>query len=748
MIDPDRQLCEVRRLDIVSRIVPLFRSVIVCLLLLPGLPAPALAQSSPGGSERSSLSCLPAGERLPLTTPQRSESAPMTIDSEEFQAPDNAPLRFAENVRVEHQDQVLTTRELLYDRQTGRIDLPSWLTYQDRVMHLRAASGWVETERKRGRFEQIDYRFARGEGSGSADVIELLSETRAEVERFDFTTCDPERPDWQLKAGRVDLDMDKGRGVARHARLEFKGVPILYSPWLSFPLDDRRKTGLLYPRLGVSSNDGLDLSIPWYWNIAPKQDATLTPRWIQDRGFLLATEYRFLTDGQRGQVEFEWLPDDRKKDRDRYFGQFNYTAGLAANWRFNADLKRASDDDYFRDFGGDLSDAAVQFLRSSAALQGSGSGWSLEMMADVFQVLDEAVLDAREPYRRLPRVLLNIDRPVFKGVEFRLDSELVHFDRDQGVTGLRLDAHPRLRYNWLRPYGFLRPELGLRATGYALDGVEADADRPTRTTPIVSLDGGLIFERTTSGGRIQTLEPRVFYLYVPWRDQQNLPLFDTRELTFGFSQLFSPNRFSGPDRQGDANQLTTAVTSRLLSPKDGQSVLDFSLGQIFYFRDLEVGLDGSAARTEGTSATLAEISWRPARALAVSAGLQWDFNERETEVAQLGLSYRGTGARQAVFGYRFRRDRVDQVDFRLRWPLSANLNLIGRVNYSFQENEALELLAGFEYESCCWALRLMGREFIRSRESETRTAVFLELHLKGLGSLGRRPYALFADQRY
>ncbi|MFU8831815.1 MAG: LPS-assembly protein LptD, partial [Wenzhouxiangella sp.] len=663
------------------------------------MPLPALAQEVDGASARPAMVCVALDEESPRRQLDRDGTSPLRIFSEHFQAPAEQPIRFHENVRVEMGDQRLETEELIYNRETGRIELPRLLHYSDAVISMSAESGWVETETSRGRFEVVDYRFARGEGSGSANLIELLSPTEARVEHFTFTTCDPESPDWQLKASRVNLDMDRGQGSGRHARLEFKGVPILYAPWFSFPLDDQRKTGFLYPSLGFSSDDGFDLSIPWYWNIAPNQDATLTPRWIQNRGAMLGAEYRFLTRNQSGQIDLEGLPNDSEADRDRYYGRLRYGARLAPRWSAGADLHRASDDNYFLDLGNELSDSAVQFLRSNAFVRGSGRAWSMQVMVDAFQVLDDAVAPENEPYRRLPRVLLAIDQPLARGFEFAMDNEFVNFDRDAGVTGARADLYPRLRYNFLRPGWFIRPEVGVRTTAYQLSGA-ADSSID-RTTSIVSVDAGMVFERGLNGGRVQTLEPRLFYLYVPNKNQADIPAFDTRELTFGFSQLFHHNRFSGPDRQGDANQLTLALTSRVLETGDGRSVLDFSVGQIVFFRDLEVQLANRPPEERNRSATVAEVNWRPSRQILASAGLQWDSEENETQVARFGLSYRGQGGRQAALSYRFRRDRVDQIDVRVRYPVHRNVNLIGRVNYSFEEDEALELLAGIEYESCC-----------------------------------------------
>ncbi|QOC22927.1 LPS assembly protein LptD [Wenzhouxiangella sp. AB-CW3] len=660
-----------------------------------------------------------------------------------YSAPSDEPVRFSDGVRLKQFDQLLETESLSFDPDSRLVDIPVWLRYTDSLIQIEAARAYYDATDGTGRFDEVIYRLVGHDGSGHADSVAMVEPGQARLERFAFTTCDPDQPDWQLRAARVELALAEGVGTARHARLEFRGVPMMYLPYMSFPLNDERKSGFLYPRIGFSGGDGLDLSVPWYWNIAPNQDATLTPRWIQRRGVMLDSEYRFLTASQRGQADLEILPDDRRAGLTRYFGQFDYRARLAPGWNARADLRRASDDDYFIDLGNDLVESSVQFLRSSVALSGRGSGWRLDLGADDFQLLDDSVAAERAPYRRLPRIQFQAGRPMAHGLEWLVDSELVHFDRDVGVTGTRLDVRPVLRYRWLTPGSFVQPELALRTTHYRLDG---DHRRnPDRTLPIASLDAGLFFERPAGSDRIQTLEPRLYYLYVPYRDQADLPDFDTRELTFGFSQLFHHNRFTGADRQGDANQLALALSSRLIEASDGRSLLEGHVGQIVHFSDRRVQLPGREKEQGSRSSTLAETVWRPAEALAVSAGLQWDSLNNETEVARVGLTYRGQDARQAALGYRMRRDQVDQADVRFRYPVNERLKLIGRLLYSFEDNEPLEILGGVEYESCCWALRLTARDYVRDRDGDRRTSVFMELELRGLASLGRAPYELFRD---
>lgn len=691
------------------------------------------------------LQCRQPGEIPDRGVIDRSGQLPMNISAENVDAPGGEPARFSGDVELTHGDQRLMTDALIYDRETGEVVLPGWLHYSDAVLEMRADSARYNTETSSGEFSGVRYYIAGAAGAGNAAKVQMLDPEHARVQRFDFTTCPLDDPAWQLKAGDVKLDFERNVGTARNARLEFHGVPILYSPWLSFPLNNERKSGFLYPRLGSSSDDGIDLSLPYYINIAPNMDATLTPRVIGDRGFMLGSEFRFLTRRQSGELNFDYLPDDNDANRDRWVGRIRHRARLAANWSTRLNFNRVSDDDYFFDFGNELDSSAIQFLRSDFSIVGRGRNWQMITTFDTFQVLDETVLDANEPFDRLPRVEFEGDWPLPGALNFRLDSEAVYFDRDFGTTGARFDATPTLSLRMLRPGWFLEPSVGLRATGYALENAPTRDETPTRVQPVVSLDGGLIFERETGGGMTQTLEPRLFYLYVPGRDQDELPVFDTRELTFSFAQLFATNRFSSADRQTGANQVTLAVTSRLLEDVNGRSVFDASLGQILFFDDPDVGLPSQPAEPDrDVSATVGEVNWRPREQFRVSAGLQFDPEDNETEVAAIGLSWKGNDARQVQLGYRFRRDSVDQVDVRGRYPLTRELNLIGRFDYSFEESTALEALGGLEYESCCWAVRASIRRYVNDRDADKRTAFFVELHLKGLGSLGQAPYNLFS----
>ena len=462
---------------------------------------------------------------------------------------------------------------------------------------------------------------------------------------------------------------------------------------------------------------------------------------------MITGEYRLLTQRSGGQLDFDYLLDDKKTGENRYHYKLRHITAINPRWRSSVVIDRVSDDQYFQDFGLSLAQTARQFLRSNVGVDGGGRYWTFSLMADDFQVIDESVTESQQPYRRMPRIAYALDRPLGKtGFQFALDSEIVSFDRQLGTTGVRSDFYPRLDWNMDRYWGFLRSSLGYRYTSYDLDQMENTIDTsPDRGTGILSLDSGMYFERIGKAGAIQTLEPRLFYLYVPYENQDALPDFDTAEFTFGFSQLFHTNRFTGADRQSDANQLTMAATTRSLDTSTGRERWSLSAGQIFYFEDQKVSLKDTISVDIDTSPFVAEFIWHPFTRFTGRLGAQWNWENTELDLGTFGFDYRTGGGSRVGFEYRYRRDRLDQFDFRHFWPVNEKWNIISRLKYSLDESDLLEAQAGIEYESCCWAARLIARRYLRSRGGDERDALYLELNLKGLGSFGRQPPPLFYD---
>jgi LPS-assembly protein len=691
----------------------------------------------------------PAPVLAPVVTgyPERS-GAPILMDARTFSARVEGGAEARGEVELRRADQRLNTEVLRYDPETRTVTLPEPLVYEDAQIHVEADSARYGFLEEAGEFLNVDYTLTGAAANGSAADIKIDSTRRSFLREPRFTTCPGDRPEWLLSAREVEFRHEQGIGIARNARLEFMDIPFLYLPWMSFPINDQRKSGFLYPHFSSANDNGFEIGVPYYWNIAPNHDATLTPRFFTDRGVMLTGEYRMLTRRTGGVFEFDYLADDDQTGEERYHYRLQHNTAINPRWRGRILMDRVSDDRYFQDFGLSLAQTARQFLRSRAGIDGAGRYWTFSMLADDFQVIDEAVSELSEPYRRLPRIALALDRPLGRtGFQFALDSEAVYFDRNIGVTGARLDLYPRIIWNLERYWGFARTSLGYRQTAYGLDRQGAPGDEsPSRGTEIVSLDAGMFFERNLDNGNVQTLEPRIFYLYVPYEDQSSLPDFDSAEFTFGFSQLFHTNRFTGADRQADANQLTLAATTRTLDPETGRERWSLSVGQIFYFDDRRVFLRDAAPEDVDTSPLLAELTWHPLERFTSQLGVQWNWETGKLDVGTLGLDYGSGNGTRVGFEYRFRRDRLDQFDIRYLWQVNPSWRFISRLKYSLDDDELLEAQAGIAYESCCWGIRLVGRRYLRSRFGDERDAIYLELNLKGLGSFGRQPQPMFYDE--
>lgn len=702
---------------------------------------------APGEPVLPSLACPgPAIGPVMPPAPDRSRE-PVIIYAREMDAGKTTQGEARGNVELFRADQHLTAERVLYDPVGEVVTVPGALEYEDQQVWFRGQAARYSFLDESGEFSAIDYGLTGSSANGRAESAQLVGGNRAILQSVDYTTCPGAKPDWLLYARELVLEHEEGFGAARGAKLTFKGVPILYAPYFSFPIDDRRKSGFLYPNLGQNSDSGLEVGIPWYWNIAPNQDAVIEPHYFTNRGFMLFSQYRFLTEHTDGKLEVDYMPDDQKTSEERY----HYTARMSASprqrWRASAVLDRVSDEEYFQDFGTNLGQTSLQFLHSEAALAGVGRYWNFQLMADSFQVIDDSVLQQNEPYRRLPRLGYWLDRPLGRGgLYLGLDSELVYFHRDIGINGARVDATPQIYWDGRNQWGFFKPSLAYRYIGYTLDLEDQPGDEtPSVGAPIVSLDGGLIFDRRIANGDLQTLEPRLFYLYVPYEDQNQNPVFDTGEYTFGYSQLFNTNRFAGGDRQGDANQVSLGVSTRRFDGITGRVLWGLSLGQIFYFKPQRVQLDDAPVFDEDLSPFLAEFNWQPFAPVSATVGMQWDWERSELSVGMFGIQYRGKSGLRTGFEYRYRRDRVDQFDLRFLWPVNEQWRLLSRVNYSFSDRDLLEFQGGVEYESCCWAARAVLRRYLKNRDGDYRDGIYLELNLKGLASIGTRGSELFGD---
>ena len=598
------------------------------------------------------------------------------------------------------------------------------------------------------------YMLKEKRAHGEAAVLRRFGNERITADDVTYTTCSPGDADWRISASHVDLDFVEDSGTARGAWLEFKGVPVLYTPWLSFPLGDRRRSGFLTPTFGVSGSRGAELAVPYYFNLAPNYDATLTAQAMSRRGVQAQGELRFLSRVYgSGRFLAEYLPSDRLVGDDRSMFDFEYRHRWSNRWSTNAGLEWVSDTEYFDDFGTNLSQSSRTHLPRWIDTRYRGDGWNASIRLQDYLTIDREVSPENRPYAKLPRIQVRTSRiEKNRALNFGAAAELTYFDQRSRTTGARMDLQPSITYPLRTAGTFVVPKATLHITHYALDRVETEAfrdDAPSRVLPSFSIDSGVFLERPLSfrdRSLTHTIEPRLYYLRVPFESQDDLPEFDTSLSSFSFVQLFRENRFSGRDRIGDANQVTLALTSRLIGER-GEELARASIGQVRYFRDRTVTLDGEP-ETARTSDFVAELESRPSRSWRLRAGLQYDTGADRTEKNALSVRYQPNRRSVVNAGYRLVRDSdpsnaIEQVDLSFAWPLATNWRAVGRWNFALDKDtsQTLEAFGGLEYENCCLGFRVVARRFLTGDgrdEDDYAHGLFLQIEFKGLTGVGTR----------
>ncbi len=660
------------------------------------------------------------------------------------------------DVVAEQGDQRLEASEVTFNRVINLIKAEGNISYGNPELAVRSGSAEVDLNSGEGWFEDAKYYVPRQNAKGKAERVDVQYFTRtSQMRDVTYSTCNRGDEFWQLRAGKLDLNQETGRGVAKDISVALGDVPILYFPYLSFPIDDKRHTGFLVPTVGYGSDNGLDIRIPYYWNIAPNQDMTLQPRILSKRGLMLGAEYRLLTPKGQGEVDFEYLPYDNEYGSDRgaifTFAQANLAPRLYSNLLF----QHVSDDDYLDDFGNKIDILTDTNLERRLDFLYVGEQWTAIARAQTFQTLEDEIFVTRadEPYDRLPQLLFNgdwLEGPPY-GLEVDLQAEAVNFERDAGVRGSRLDIWPGVSLPFRWPAGFITPRASYRFTGYDLrDARPGNPKRPSRDAPILSLDSGLFFERPIAwqwwrdNPGILTLEPRLFYLYVPFRDQSDIPVFDSTLIDRNFPWLFLENRFTGADRLGDANQLTMAVTSRWLDRVDGTEEMRLSLGQITYFDDRRVTLAGTGRKRDNSSDIIAEGLVNVTDELSFRGNVQWDPDGNEIQRSGVDLRYRPGLGRLVNVSYRFAndeeveitREKLEEVDLTSLWTINEQWRAVARFNYSIVESQDLRIFGGFEYDQCCWALRVLARRSRDRPDEDADFSISFQVELKGLAGIG------------
>jgi LPS-assembly protein len=646
--------------------------------------------------------------------------------------------KFSDEIILRRGNRILRADSAEYDAERGLFAVDGDVEFRDPETTIRATNAQLNRETEVAQFENAEFQLWATPARGSADFVRASGDGQLRLREASYTSCPIGKDDWMIRASRIDIDNNTGVGTARHARFRFKGVPVFYLPYVTYPVKNERKTGLLVPDVGNSDRRGVDISQPFYWNIAPQYDATITPRYMSKRGFQLQSNFRYLTEDTVGEATGEYLFDDKVTDEARWlYAWFNQTQ-LLQNWRGTVNVIDVSDTAYFEDLSSSLATTSQVNLRRHLDLEYFNDAWSVLLRFEDYENLDESVIPIDEPYKTLPRLAVRGFTPSgWLGMSYLLEGDVTNFERDVGVTGFRGRIAPKIGFPIHTGLFDLEPSIAIDHTRYSLSNTLAgENDTPARTAPIVSVNMQSVFERVTNKKKwLQTLEPRLLYTYIPFRDQDDLPVFDTITPDLNIVQLFRPNRFVGYDRLGDTNQLALGISTRLLEAADGDEFLRATVGAIRYFDERDVTLPGGTPTDSTSSDYLGELGMKFSKNWSTRLGLQWDSDASDFDWATGRLLYRTSDNRKiANVSYRFRRDSVDQAEVALAWPIGGRWSFVGRYNYSFQDDTTLEGLAGFEYGTCCWAIRANWRHYLATRDGEFDDSFSIKLILKGFGS--------------
>ena len=586
---------------------------------------------------------------------------------------------------------------------------------------------------------------------GQAAMALLEPEQVSRLMRAEYTSCPAPRDDWFIRVRELEIDSSRNIGTAYGSTVYFLGVPILYSPWLSFPLDNKRKTGFLAPTFGTSGKSGFEVALPYYLNLAENRDATITPKIYTKRGLQAGGEFRYLDRDFGGQLEGEFLPNDRIAEKDRYFLGVQHVHSLWGGWKAAVNAQRVSDDDYFRDLSTKIAATSQTNLPRDAMVFFEDEVWSLSARALGYQTLQDPLgAPVPIPYKIVPRLVASGLQQNFHGFDWQFFSEVSNFRHPTLVNGQRAIVYPSVSLPFRRTWGYVVPKFGYHFTRYNVGENASQFEDASRSLPVSSVDAGLFFDRQMRwGDRLfqQTLEPRLYYLNVPYRDQGKLPNFTTAERDFNFSQIFTENRFVGGDRVGDANQLTIALTSRLIESETGLERFRAALGQVYYFRPPRVTL-GEAATDAKSSDIVALASSQMSPSVSVDVGLQYTPNLSRSQKFTIEGHYSPVPGSVVNAAYRYARGSIDstdparsgieQVDLSSQWPITRNISGLARWNWSTKDRKLLEGLAGFEYNAGCWQVRAVAHRFITATQQYS-TSFQIQLELSGLSRIGINP---------
>jgi len=681
-------------------------------------------------------------DRTFMNLPKSDEETPAFISAQRVEGQTENQIVASGEVEVRKRGQAIFADRVVYQQISKELVADGAVRVEQNGIKMQGPHVKLNLDTNIGDMTKPAFQLAANNSRGSADILHMEGRQKYSVQNVAYTICPIGNDDWMLKASQLEIDSDRQVGVARNARVEFLGVPILYMPWMDFSLSDKRQSGFLGPVFGSTARSGSEVTLPYYWNIAPNRDATIAPRAMAKRGLMLNNELRYMDTKYAGEAHLDILPNDALTNSTRLRTSLKHVQNLGYGFNASTNFNYVSDHTYFRDLSNAVSSTSLTNLVREGVLSYGGSWWNAAARMQSYQTLQDPAAPVAEPYRRLPQITLGALRPV-AGANMAFTGEFVNFSHPTAVNGQRLVMYPSVSYPLIAtPAFYLTPKFGVHYTHYSLGANNLGALPDTnRTLPIVSLDTGMALERDWNlGGQnyLQTLEPRAYFLYIPYRNQNLLPNFDTAQAEFNFAQMFTENRFFGSDRIGDAKQVTLSLTSRLLEANSGAERLRVAIGQRFSFKTPLVNLVSPEVVTNNKSDILLAILGRITPKWSLNSAFQYNPNQAREEKLNVGARYQPESGKVLNLGYRFTRDSLRQVDISAQWPLSRRWSAMARWNYSLQDNRILELLTGLEYNESCWTARLVVQRFATAT-NELSTGIFAQLELNGLVRVGSDP---------
>jgi len=752
----------------VRRVIP----VVLLLLCVDGTAGAAdgAAIGLKPGAGGLQLKLQPSFIRMP---PDNKDPLPLFVNADNIQGHQDQEIEAEGAVRLRRRGQAIYTDWLRYDKSDNEVTARGNVRLEQRGDALEGTEMRLNLDSERGAIEKPKYQVQVNatSGRGQGDRIVLEGQGKYRVLGASYTSCDVGNDDWFVRAKELEIDKERQIGTARDASVVFLGAPILYSPYLNFSLDRQRKSGFLSPTFGNTGNSGYEVSLPYYWNIAPNRDATITPRVMSKRGEMLNTEFRYLDSRYVGEARYEILPTDHvKNDTSRFALTLRHDQRWDNGWNGNLSIQKVSDDRYFTDLSTQIATTSQTILPRQGSLAKSGTWWNggtwnASALVQRWQTLQSDLVNPLTPPYNRSQLALTAVKQNAGPADFELYSSAAEFTHPQLANGRRVVAYPSLSLPLQTPFAYLTPKVGVHFTRYDFNQTTTTAPDQNRSVPIFSTESGLVFERGAAlfgHSLLQTLEPKIYYVFIPTRSQNQIPNFDSAQQDINFATLYAENQFSGNDRINDANQVTMGVTSRLLHQDTGIERLRISLAQRYYLKTQDVTLPGIGARGSNSSDMLAALSGTVAPSWIADVGWQYATDLSHTQRFNAGTRFQPEPGKVFNLSYRFAntalstptpqqnplaapvsqaQNTLRQVDLSGQWPLTGRMSAIARWNYSVRDSKLLEGLAGLEYNGGCWAFRIVGHTFTTAATNQA-SSIFLQLELNGLSKIGSNPLDL------